>query len=38
MERRLVPVKLDSYKPLREIVFESMREAIIGGVLRPGNG
>lgn len=36
MERRLVPVKLDSYKPLREIVFESMREAIIGGVLRPG--
>ncbi len=36
MERRLVPVKLDSYKPLREIVFESLREAIIGGVLRPG--
>ncbi len=36
MERRLVPVKLDSYKPLRDIVFESMREAIIQGVLRPG--
>lgn len=36
MERRLVPVKLDSYKPLREIVFESMREAILGGVLKPG--
>ncbi|MDR3289010.1 MAG: GntR family transcriptional regulator [Peptococcaceae bacterium] len=36
VERRLVPVKLDSYKPLREIVFESMREAIIGGVLKPG--
>lgn len=36
MERRLVPVKLDSYKPLREIVFESLREAIIGGILRPG--
>ncbi|MDA8440811.1 MAG: GntR family transcriptional regulator [Peptococcaceae bacterium] len=36
MERRLVPVKLDSYKPLREIVFESLREAIIGGVLKPG--
>lgn len=34
--RRLVPVKLDSYKPLREIVFESMREAIISGVLKPG--
>ena len=36
MERKLVPVKLDSYKPLREIVFESMREAIISGVLEPG--
>ncbi len=36
MERRLVPVKLDSYKPLREIVFESLREAIISGVLKPG--
>ncbi|MHB1406021.1 MAG: GntR family transcriptional regulator [Desulfitobacteriaceae bacterium] len=35
MERRLVPVTLDSYKPLREIVFEAMREAIIGGVLKP---
>lgn len=33
---RLVPVDLDSYKPLREIVFESLREAIINGVLRPG--
>jgi DNA-binding GntR family transcriptional regulator len=29
-------VKLDSYKPLREVVFETLREAIIGGVLRPG--
>jgi DNA-binding GntR family transcriptional regulator len=35
-ERRLVPVKLDLYKPLREVVFDSLREAIIGGVLRPG--
>ncbi|MHB8983832.1 MAG: GntR family transcriptional regulator, partial [Carboxydocellales bacterium] len=25
MERRLIPVKLDNYKPLREIVFESLR-------------
>ncbi len=33
---RLVPVKLDSYKPLREVVFETLREAIINGVLRPG--
>lgn len=36
MEKRLVPVKLDNYKPLREIVFESLREAIINGRLRPG--
>ncbi|AVX19262.1 MAG: GntR family transcriptional regulator [Bacillota bacterium] len=36
MERRLIPVKLDSYKPLREIVFESLREAIINGTLKPG--
>lgn len=36
MERRLVPVTLDNYKPLREIVFETLREAIISAVLRPG--
>lgn len=36
MSKKLVPVKLDSYKPLREIVFESLREAIISGVLEPG--
>ncbi len=37
MERRpLVPIKLDTYKPLRELVFESLREAIISGHLRPG--
>lgn len=35
-ERRLVPVKLDSYKPLRDLVFEALREAIINGTLRPG--
>ncbi|MFZ5897821.1 MAG: GntR family transcriptional regulator [Bacillota bacterium] len=35
-QRRLLPVKLDSYKPLREVVFESLREAIITGRLRPG--
>ncbi|MGI6649613.1 MAG: GntR family transcriptional regulator [Bacillota bacterium] len=35
-DRRLIPVKLDNYKPLREIVFESLREAIINGVLKPG--
>ncbi|MDQ7092782.1 GntR family transcriptional regulator [Desulfosporosinus sp. PR] len=36
MEKRLMPVILDGYKPLREIVFESMREAILSGVLEPG--
>lgn len=35
-KRRLVPVKLDTYKPLREVVFESLREAIIQGILKPG--
>ncbi|WP_027364290.1 GntR family transcriptional regulator [Desulfotruncus alcoholivorax] len=33
---RLVPIKLDNYKPLREIVFETLREAIIQGRLEPG--
>ena len=36
MERRLMPVKLENYKPLREVVFETLREAIITGVLKPG--
>lgn len=36
MERRLIPVTLDNYKPLREIVFETLREAIISGMLKPG--
>jgi DNA-binding GntR family transcriptional regulator len=37
MDRQpLVPIRLDNYKPLRELVFESLREAIIGGQLRPG--
>lgn len=35
-ERRLAPIQLDNYKPLREIVFESLREAIISGRLKPG--
>ena len=34
--RRLIPIKLDGYKPLREIVFETLREAIINQVLKPG--
>lgn len=36
VERRLVPVKLDSYKPLREIVLEALRDAMVSGVLEPG--
>ncbi|MDD2421619.1 MAG: GntR family transcriptional regulator [Heliobacteriaceae bacterium] len=36
MERRLVPVKLDTQRPLRDIVFENLREAIKTGVLKPG--
>ena len=36
MEQRLSPIKLDSYQPLREVVCESLREAIRKGVLRPG--
>jgi DNA-binding GntR family transcriptional regulator len=35
-EAKLIPVKLDTYKPLREVVFEALREAIISGVLKPG--
>ncbi|MGI6065118.1 MAG: GntR family transcriptional regulator [Bacillota bacterium] len=36
MEKRLSPVILESYKPLREIVFDTLREAIINGNLKPG--
>lgn len=36
MERKLFPVDLETYKPLREVVFETMREAIISGDLAPG--
>lgn len=36
MGRKLLPIQLESYKPLREIVFETMREAIIRGDLAPG--
>lgn len=32
----MVPISLDNYKPLRELVFESLREAIISGHLHPG--
>ncbi len=36
MTWRLQPIKLDNYKPLRELVFENIREAIIDGHLKPG--
>lgn len=36
MAEKLLPIKLDTYKPLREIVFETIREAIISGRLPPG--
>lgn len=35
-EQRVLPIRLDTYKPLRELVFESLREAIIQGRLKPG--
>lgn len=35
-QRRLIPIKLDGYKPLRDIVFETLREAIIHQTLKPG--
>ncbi len=34
-ERRLTPVNFDSYKPLRELVLEALREAILNGTLQP---
>jgi len=36
MDRRLLPIRLDSYKPLREVVSETLREAIVNSVLKPG--
>lgn len=36
MERRLPPIRLDSYRPLREVVSEALRQAISSGILRPG--
>lgn len=36
MENDFFELKLDNYKPLREVVFESVRGAIISGALKPG--
>ncbi len=35
-ERKLLPIVLDGYKPLRDVVFETLRDAIIKQVLKPG--
>jgi len=35
MSGRLSPIKLDNYRPLRELVFETLRESIISGQLKP---
>lgn len=36
MDKNIFELKLDHYKPLREVVFESIRSAIINGSLKPG--
>lgn len=36
MVRSLSSIKLDNYKPLRDLVFEALREAIISGELKAG--
>ena len=33
---KLEPIKLDAYKPLREVVSEALRQAIKDGLLQPG--
>ena len=35
-EKRLAPIRLDSYQPVREVVCETLRDAIRKGVLKPG--
>lgn len=34
--KELVAIQMDSYRPLRDIVFETLREAILEGKLKPG--
>lgn len=36
MDNKLSPIRLDSYQPLREVVCETLRDAIRKGILRPG--
>ena len=35
-ERRMITVKLDGYRPLRDIVFETLKDAIVKQDLKPG--
>lgn len=36
MRGHLEQIRLDSYKPLRELVFENIRQAIVKGIFAPG--
>ena len=36
MSGHLSPIKLDSYKPLRELVCEKIRQAITSGIFKSG--
>jgi len=36
MTRKLSDINLNNYKPLREVIFETLRQAIIMGELKPG--
>jgi len=36
VEPRFITLKLDSYRPLRDVVFDTLRDAIIQGRLEPG--
>ena len=35
-EHKLEPIRLDTYKPLRDVVSEALRQAIKEGILKPG--
>lgn len=36
MKKRFSSIKLDNYRPLRDIVFSALREAILSGEFKPG--
>ena len=36
MEKKLAPIRLDSYQPLRDVVCETLRDAVRNGILKPG--